>query len=132
MDWIVSNMKWVMLVAGVLTCTTIYVAIDPQAGLQHTFGETIEGPIAEIVVRNWGVLITLVGVMLIYGAFNLAVRPLVLVVASISKLTFIALVLTIGQQFLGSEAITAVTIDLLEVLLFGIYLIATRRPTIAV
>lgn len=132
MNWIVSNMKWIMLVAGLLTCTMIYLAIAPQAALQHTFGETIDGPIADIVVRNWGILIALVGLMLIYGAFSVAVRPLVLTVAGVSKLAFATLVLTIGQSFLGSQAITAVVVDLIEAALFAIYLIATRRRSIAV
>ena len=56
----------------------IYAAIAPQAALRSAFGATLEGPVAEIVVRNWGVLIALVGVMLIYGAFNPPTRLLVL------------------------------------------------------
>ena len=78
---VVANIKWIMLVSGVLTCTMIYAAIAPQAALRANFGETLEGPLAEIVVRNWGVLITLIGGMLIYGAYHAAVRPLVLTIA---------------------------------------------------
>ena len=48
-----------MLIFGILTCTMMYAAVAPQAALVNTFGEAISGPIAEIVVRNWGVLITL-------------------------------------------------------------------------
>ena len=65
MNWIVVGMKWIMLVSGVLTCTMFYAAIAPQAALRSTFGDELEGPVAEIVVRNWGVLITLMGGMLI-------------------------------------------------------------------
>jgi hypothetical protein len=81
MLWIVSRMKWIMLLSGVLTSTMIYAAIAPDAALQSTFGETLTGPLAQIVVRNWGALIALIGAMLIYGAFNPASRPLVLTVA---------------------------------------------------
>ena len=45
------------------------------------FGETIDGPLAKIVVRNWGALIGLVGLMLIYGAFSEANRRMALIVA---------------------------------------------------
>ena len=69
MSWLAKRMKWLMLVSGVLTCTMIYAAIAPQAALRSNFGSVLEGPVAEIVVRNWGVLIALVGLMLIYGAF---------------------------------------------------------------
>ena len=57
-----------MLVSGTLTCSMVYAALSPQAALLSTFGETLEGPVALIVVRNWGVLIALIGLMFIYSA----------------------------------------------------------------
>ena len=62
-----THIKWIMLVSGALTCTMIYAFIAPQAALTSTFGAALEGPVANVVVRNWGALITLVGAMLIYG-----------------------------------------------------------------
>jgi hypothetical protein len=56
------------------------------------------GPLAEIVVRSWGALIALVGAMLMYGAFQPMARPLILAVASLSKLTFIALVSSMARS----------------------------------
>lgn len=52
------SIKWAMLVSGALTCTMIYAVIAHEAALLHTFGASIGGPLAEIVVRNWGALIT--------------------------------------------------------------------------
>jgi hypothetical protein len=126
MNWLVMKMKWVMLVSGLLTCTMLYAAIAPQASLQSTFGETVEGPVADLVTRNWGVLIGLMGAMLIYGAFRPAVRPLVLAVAGLSKLAFIGLVLAQGSRYLGHQAGGAIAVDLVMVLLFAAYLVATR------
>ena len=126
MTVIVEKIKWIMLVSGVLTCTMIYAAIAPQAALRGTFGETLQGPLADIVVRNWGVLITLVGAMLIYGAYRPAVRPLVLTVAGLSKLVFIVLVLAQGSRYLGQQASIAIAIDAVWVVLFALYLVATR------
>ena len=127
MAWLSRSMKWIMLVSGALTCTMIYAAIAPQAALQGTFGDTLEGPVAAVVVRNWSVLITLMGAMLIYGAFNIAVRPLVLIVAGSSKVTFIALLLTIGQPFLAHQAGVAVVSDIIQVALFVAYLLWAHR-----
>ena len=127
MHWIIVNMKWIMLVSGTLTCTMLYAAISPQAALRSTFGEALEGPLAEIVVRNWGALITLVGGMLIYGAFDPPGRPLILTVAGLSKLIFIGLVLFHGSQYLGQQAGVAIIIDLLMVILFIGYLVGVRR-----
>jgi len=120
-------MKWIMLLAGVLTCTMLYAAVAPQAALRATFGETLEGPLAEIVVRNWGALITLVGAMLIYGAFRPASRPLILTVAGLSKVTFIGLVLLYGREFLGHQVGISVVVDSVMVLLFAVYLIGAPR-----
>ena len=127
MSWLVAKMKWIMLVSGALTCTMVYAAISPQSALHSSFGETLEGPLAEIVVRNWGGLIALVGAMLIYGAFSLACRPLVLTVAGLSKLMFIGLVLANGPKYLGHRAGVAIVVDLVMVGVFAAYLVATRR-----
>jgi hypothetical protein len=127
MNWVVAKFKWIMLVSGVLTCTMLYAAIAPQAPLRSTFGDTLEGPIAEIIVRNWGALIALVGAMLIYGAFNPTARPLILIVAALSKLTFVGLVLTYGTHYLGYQAGLAIVVDLVMVTLFVSYLFSVRR-----
>jgi hypothetical protein len=38
-----------------------YATLAPEASLRSTFGEVIDGALAQIVVRNWGALIGLVG-----------------------------------------------------------------------
>jgi len=126
MNQIIASMKWIMLVCGLLTCTMFYAAVAPQAALQSTFGASLEGPVAEVVVRNWGVLIGLMGAMLVYGAFNATARPLVLIVAGLSKIVFIALILTAGRQFLSHQAGVAVVSDIIQVALFAAFLLATR------
>jgi hypothetical protein len=123
MNWLVASMKWIMLVSGALTCTMLYAAFAPQAALQSSFGESLQGPVAEVVVRNWGALIGLVGAMLIYGAFVPAVRSLVLTVAGASKLVFIGLVWANG---LADKAAVPVAVDLVFTILFIVYLIAMR------
>ena len=121
-----SNIKWIMLVAGALTCTMVYAAISPQAALLSTFGETLDGPLADIVVRNWGVLIALVGTMLIWGAFNPQVRNMALTVAGVSKVAFIALVLSHGGRYINGQAGVAIAIDLVWVVLFAWYLLSAH------
>ena len=129
MNAIVANIKWIMLASGVITCSMILSFVAPQAGLQATFGASIDGPIVQIVVRNWGALIAMVGGMLIYGAYVPVHRGLILTVASISKIIFIALILIHGSQFL-SVAAPALVFDSVVVMLYLIYLTATRRAGI--
>ncbi len=126
MQWIIPNMRWIMVVAGTTTATMIYAAVAPEAALQSTFGETLTGPLANIVVRNWGALIALVGAMLIYGAFDIPSRRLVLVVAGVSKAFFVALLLSDGQRYLRGQAAVAVAVDLGMIVLFAWYLLAAR------
>jgi hypothetical protein len=125
MALIVKHIKWIMIVSGVLTTTMVYAAVAPQAALQSNFGETVDGPLANIIVRNWGALIALVGGMLLYGAFRPAVRGLVLVVSGASKAVFIALVLSEGTRYVSQQVGIAVAIDSLMVLFFAAYLAST-------
>ena len=126
MNWIIAKIKWIMLVSGALTCTLLYAAIAPQAALLSMFGATLEGALAEIVVRNWGGLIALVGAMQIYGAFELQSRSLILTIASISKLLFVGLILMYGRQYLDKAGI-AIAIDLVLVVLFIGYFVGIWR-----
>ena len=129
MKWIVAYIKWIMLVAGILTALMFHTALAPHASLTHSFGQNLEsaGPLAELIVRNWGFLIGLVGLMLIYGAFVPPARRLVLSVATISKIWFVALLLTVGSDYLNQPIRVAVIVDSLEVLLFAAYVFVTGR-----
>jgi hypothetical protein len=127
MKWIAAKMKWIMLVTGVLTASIFYYAIAPNAALTADFGHALDGPLAELIVRNWGVLVGLVGLMLIYGAFVPPARRLVLSVAALSKAAFVLLLITVGSVYLTQRIRFAVVVDGLEVVLFTAYLLTTRH-----
>ncbi len=118
--------KWVMLISGLLTCTMFYAAVAPEASLRSNFGETLEGPVAQIVVRSWGVLIGLVGLMLIHGAFHSATQRMALLVAGISKLAFVSLILVYGRQLLAFQIGTSLVVDSVMIVLFGLCLLASN------
>lgn len=130
MRFFISNFKWVMFISGLLTCTMLQALISPQASLISNFGQTIDAPLAEIIVRNWGALIGLVGIMLIYGAFMESVRRFVLVIAGSSKIIFILLVLSSNKSYMGFGAGTAVIVDAIMVVLYIAYLLLTIKRTI--
>ena len=126
MGWIAANIKWVMLVCGALTCTMLYAVIAPEAALRSTFGETLEGPLVDVVVRNWAALIVIGGAMLIYGAFHPPSRPPILMMTALGKAAFIALVLAQGGRYLARQAVVAVVLDSVMVVLFVAYLVGSR------
>ena len=129
MKWIVQYIKWIMLVAGILTASMFYTALAPNSSLLHSFHQNLEagGALAELIVRNWGFLVGLIGLMLIYGAFVPPARRLVLSVATISKIWFVGLLLTVGREYLDHPIHAALVVDSLEVLLFLAYLLMTGR-----
>ena len=121
MNVITKNIKWIMLISGILTCTMFYAVVAPEAAIMFTFGASISDPIAETIVRSWGALVTGVGAMLIFGAFKPIQRSFILVVAGISKIVFIGLVLTFGNQYLG-KAGPSLVFDSVLVIIFVLYL----------
>jgi hypothetical protein len=100
--------------------------IAPSAGLQLMFGESLHGPLAGIIVRNWAALITIVGAMLIYGAYVPSSRGLVLIVASVSKAMFAGLILSTGTQYLSKAGIS-IAFDSILIIVFCMYFLGVRR-----
>ena len=122
MNYFLLYFKWIMLLSGVLTCTMLLGLVSPESSLKSNFGESIDGPLANIIVRNWSALIGLMGVMLIYGAFVPTVRSYSLIIVGTSKVIFIGLVLSLGKAYLGYGVGTAVIADSIMVLLYIAYL----------
>ncbi|MGB8816711.1 MAG: hypothetical protein WCC66_02205 [Rhizobiaceae bacterium] len=125
MNTIDATIKPVLLISGLITSTMLFAAIAPDAALQSMFGETVAGPLAALVVRNWAILVTLVGLALAYAAFRPAARNLVLVMATLSKLAFISLVLAYG--FSKTAAGVSIAVDAAFVCVFLIYLVANFK-----
>jgi len=125
MNFIIKNIKWVMLVSGVLTFTMFYGLFAPQAALESMFGISFNGTLENIVIRSWSALIGLIGVILIYGFFSQKNRVFSISVAAFSKVVFVSLVLLYGQEFLG-KAGPAIAMDCVVIILSGVYLVAVR------
>ncbi|HEV8238528.1 MAG TPA: hypothetical protein VGS57_04090 [Thermoanaerobaculia bacterium] len=131
MSWIERNIRWVMVVAGLFTLGLLYAFLCPFQALQCLFGQTLAGPVANMVVRNWGFLIGLVGGMILYGSNHPEVRRFVLVVTGISKVVFVGLVIGGGTLFLGHLIALAAIVDVVIVLLFAAYLWKTWGRSLA-
>lgn len=120
-----------MLVSGILTSTMFFAAIAPAAALKMMFGADLAGSHLEIIVRNWGALIGIVGLSLVYGAFNEQARKLALYIAVVSKTVYISLFLIFGREYLTTVAGTLV-FDFVLVILFVIYLAGDKKSRIAI
>lgn len=125
MSLLVDNMQWVLLVCGLLTLSMIQAVFAPRATMRAYFGEAPDSKAADLLMRNWGMLVAAGGALLVYAAFTPSVRPVALVFVGLTKLSFITLVLMAGGAFLKKQAGLAVIIDGVMVALFAAYLLAT-------
>jgi hypothetical protein len=124
-NFIIKNIKWVMLVSGVLTLTMFYGLFAPEAALESMFGASFNGTLESIIVRSWCALVGLIGAILIYGALNDKYRVFSISVATVSKVIFVTLVMIYGQEFLGKVG-PAIAIDCVIITLTALYLVALR------
>jgi hypothetical protein len=120
-QFISANIKWIMLSAGLLTCSMIFAVFAPETVLISMFGEALTQPLAQVIVRSWGFLIFLVGALLVYGAFKPECRQLALVISSVSKAAFISLIVIYGPQYIDKSVFTII-LDSIFIIVFVAYL----------
>ena len=117
MAWLASNFHIVLMVSGLLTLTMLQFVVAPGRSMRSTYGEALEGPLADVIVRGWGLLIGLTGGMLIWAAYHPETRDLAVGAAVISKVFYMGSLLAKGGRFIKGFAGITVLIDLVMVLL---------------
>lgn len=122
---LIDNMQWILLACGLLTFSMIQALFAPRATLRAYFGETTESRATLVLIRNWGALIAIGGLFLIYAAFHPEHRPAALITVGASKLVFITLLLTSGVDIRKTQAGVAIVLDSLMLILFAAYLVVT-------
>lgn len=68
MKLVVSQIKWIMRVAGLLTCTMAYMAFSPQDAMRSTFGAAFLDHQAGIAIVTDAVMV------LLFAAYLLGIR----------------------------------------------------------
>jgi hypothetical protein len=127
MHWIVMHINWVLIVCGVLTTSMIFPMIAPRRAAKALFGEAAEGSLVALFARSWGQMISSIGLLLIYVAFNEAARMPVLVFAAVTKFTFVTLVIANGKLYARKLAMQIAVGDLIMVVLFVWYMVAAAQ-----
>ncbi len=118
-----------MMISGALTATMFYGLFAPQEAVESMFGVSFSGPLETLIIRSWSSLVGLIGLVLLYGAFNEKYRVFCISVAAFSKLIFVTLVLIYGQAFLATAA-PAIIMDCLVIILTLSFLVSVyvQRP----
>lgn len=128
MNPFVKNIKGIMVISGLLTCTMLEAVIFPESAVHKLFGDSLQTPLGLMIVRSWGGLITLVGLMLLYAAFNPLHRKFTAVVAAVSKLLFVMLVILLGNPYL-THAVWVIGFDTAVAVVLLIYVVTAGAET---
>ena len=126
MNWIIAKMKWLMLASGLLTSAMLWAAVMPQDATDFFFDRSLDGNLAEVLVRHWGAMVGLMGLMLIYGAFDPHRRTLVIAATSVGKLSLLGLVIAFNSRFLTEKIGIVMGLDVAMVVLFTTALVGLR------
>jgi hypothetical protein len=115
-----------MLSAGLVTCTTLAAVFSPQETLISMFGANLTEPLADLVVRSWGLLVFIMGALLIYGAFDEESRMLCVITAGISKIGFLLLISIFATNYIKTLWVSVV-FDLVVVFVLALYVVSAKR-----
>jgi hypothetical protein len=127
MNILIDNMQWVLLVCGLMTASLVQGIIAPKSIWRTWFGENEPNPTAVMLMRSWSTMVVISGVFLIYAGFHPEMRTPALFVAGVGKAMFVILILSDAKRFLKGQAVLAVVVDSLMVVIFAAYLLATQQ-----
>jgi hypothetical protein len=94
----------------------------PGQAARSVFGETVDGAMADVAVRGWGLLIALTGGMLVWAAFHPETRTLAIGVALISKVFYMGQLIARRGRFLKGMAGMTVILDLIMAALLATWM----------
>ena len=83
-----THIETILIVTGATTAMALAQFIAPPSVSRIIYGAAPTEVAGIALVRHWGLLVFLVGVLLIYAAFHPAVREPVTVVAAVEKIGF--------------------------------------------
>lgn len=121
MDLIAPHIFWILIVAGGLTATMLAAAVAPHAASQRFFGVAPQGALGTAVMRNWGLLVGMSGLLLVYAAWDETVRTPIMLFSIAGKVFFAALVFAAGAQLRGARGIAIADLGISA--LFAAYLL---------
>jgi hypothetical protein len=122
MNSVVENIQAILVVCGLLTASMLQFTLMPGRAARSVFGETVDGPMADVAVRGWGLLIALTGGMLLWAAFHPETRTLAIGVALISKVFYMGQLIARRGRFLKGMAGMTVILDLIMAALLATWM----------
>jgi len=124
MIWIENNIGWILVASGILTCAALLQAVAPRFGMMSLFGEEVKAPSALLIIRSWGAMVFVSGLLLIYAAYHSDQRFPILFYSITVKLGLAGLVFSGGARYRAKQIFKIAVADFVQALLFVWYLIA--------
>lgn len=121
MAFIADNIFWILLVSGVVTSSMLVAVIAPRLVFQQFFGTVLDGALGNAIMRNWGLVIGMSGLLLVYAAYDETVRTPIMLFSIAGKLFFSAQIFSAGSTLKAARG--GAIIDLVIGVVFCAYLI---------
>ena len=83
-----AHIEIILIVTGATTAMALAQFIAPASISRLIYGAVPTEVVGIALIRHWGLLVFLVGILLIYAAFHPALRAPVTVVAAVEKTAF--------------------------------------------
>jgi hypothetical protein len=83
-----SSIELILLITGLATAGALVLFLMPVTTMKMLFGQAPSDALSLLIARHWGLLISLVGVLLIYAAHHVEIRVPTLIVAIAEKTVF--------------------------------------------
>ena len=119
---ITAYIETILLVIGIATASLIVQALAPKYALASFFGKNIEDDYALFLARAGGLPVAMIGLLLIWAAFDEAIRTPVIVAALIGKALFLAFIAS-NWRITGKGYALTIAVDGVAVLLLALYLL---------
>lgn len=120
MAFITDNIFWILLVSGVITSSMLVAVVAPRLVFRQFFGTILDGPLGNAIMRNWGLVIGMSGLLLIYAAYDETVRTPIMLFSIVGKLFFAMQVFAAGSSLKAARG--GAIIDLVIGVVFCAYL----------
>jgi hypothetical protein len=119
---IATHIQLILIVTGAFTAVALGQFFAPTKLLRLIYGQTQADAASVMLARHWGLLVGCVGILLVYAAFEPAVRVHFMIFAVIEKVALGALIL--GSNLRRQSPAAAIAVgDLLISLIYIAYLV---------
>lgn len=121
---ITESIPWILFIIGIATASMIGQYFAPKKVLAFT-NITIDDEAGLFYAKHWGMMVFVLGALLIWAAFDEAIRTPIIVAAVLEKLVLVYMVFTnlktnVGKGLLGAALFDAVSSIVLILYLLGV------------